>query len=130
MTTTSSFISVARAPDGTIAAASCTGVLFMPSSLGLGGFGVATEFQVGLWSRRMPARVPTRMLQAERSGCTASSVGQRRSSSERRGRGAEADRNPVIGVHEADRDRQIGKLLLPEGGGRGPICVVRHPGLG
>lgn len=40
------------------------------------------------------------------------------SAGERHGCRTEADRHPVVGVHQADRDRQVGELLLAKLRGR------------
>ena len=42
----------------------------------------------------------------------------------------EADRQTVIGIHQADRDRQIDQFPLLEHGARGLVCFIRHAGLG
>ena len=47
-------------------------------------------------------------------------------SGERHGRRTEADRHPVVGVHQADRDRQVGELLLAKHRGRRLERAVRH----
>jgi hypothetical protein len=40
----------------------------------------------------------------------------------------EADGHPVIGIHQADRDREIDQLLLLKSCARGLECCIRHAG--
>ena len=60
-------------------------------------------------------------------GCSASpSVSGQGSGGRRHRRRAETDRHSVVGIHQADRDRQVGELLLVECRGRRLVRAVRN----